>query len=268
MSALYRRLLSINAPLIVLLFLFYLFRNRGVHYTLVPGLLFAVLMQAAYAANKAITSQEDDENCPGETFSPRAAAALLYVSSAAALLSGGLLFVFYPHSRVLLFSMITFVLFYNQGLLKRVFLFKNAGVTLGFFCYLTLLPDLLVPTPFTLARSAALAVAEWESLIVIFVLTVVLDIRDMPGDRAAGIKTLPVRFGTGPTAAGMSMLIGLVLISHLRAGNTPAAFNTFVILLFSAGSAAPRSRAYYADFIMFEIIFLLLLFVSPLLYGR
>ena len=75
-------------------------------------------------------------------------------------------------------------------------------------------------------------------------LSVLFDIRDVKGDAAAGIRTIPVLIGARPASFSIAALASLLCLYAALHGNAYAASFCFVLALGGAFSAG-RGRAYY-----------------------
>ena len=185
--------------------------------------VFAVTL-FAYSFNRLADRAEDEYNLPGRTeFVDRYGRVLfglgtvLYLTAVGAVVVAGV-----PGAPALVLPPVVVVLYSVLGL-KRVLLVKNLLVGLswglialgmGVYHGDPTAPDVLGFTGFIMAMLTIAAA--------------VFDIKDIEGDRAEGIATLPVVFGPRTTrllAAGASLAVGylpLLVLSHALGGAVTA----------------------------------------------
>lgn len=93
-------------------------------------------------------------------------------------------------------------------------------------------------------------------LVFIFCITVLLDIRDVTGDREAGVSTLPVMIGVRASAWLLIILLAASGTSAFARGQTGVAVFSLGLALFPFFAIKPKSRLYYEGALAFINVFL------------
>jgi 4-hydroxybenzoate polyprenyltransferase len=190
------------------------------------GIVFAVTL-FVYSFNRIADRSEDARNLPGRAaFVDRygrallAVGGLLYLAVFVATLLRGV-----PGGPALAIPALVAVLYSVVGL-KRVLLVKNLAVGLswgfiplgvGVYHGVLWTVDILFTAAFvTLMLTVAAAV---------------FDIKDIEGDRAEGIRTVPIVLGVDRTrylAAGVSLVVGLVVVCLVVVGTLPPIYTVLL----------------------------------------
>lgn len=100
-------------------------------------------------------------------------------------------------------------------------------------------------------------------LVFLFCVTVLLDIRDITGDREAGVRTLPVMLGARASAGLLIVLLAAAGTAAIARGNAGGAVFSFGLAFFSFYAIKPKGRLYYEGALAFVNIFL----AGALVYG-
>jgi 4-hydroxybenzoate polyprenyltransferase len=176
-----------------------------------------------YSVNRATDVEEDELNVPGRAAFTRsygrgcvAVGVVLYALGVGVAVARGL-----PKAEFLVLPVGAAVL-YSMARLKRVLFMKNllVGVAWG-----------MIPLGVGAYYDTLLSV-EILSLAAVFamMLTVaaaVFDVKDIHGDRRAGVRTVPIRFGVRATrvaAAGVSLAVGVGVLVAVAGGIIPPRF--------------------------------------------
>lgn len=213
------------------------------------GAAFFVLMQSVYACDKMICSLEDRLNgvppvrgfvWPARLLLLAALPAILYIIS------------FEPLRWIIILIAVVLPLYSFEApgrlRLKAVPVLKPVLNTALLFSA-SVLPPVLIKygTGWPVIRGAVLS--SWQLLVFMFSVTVLLDIRDVEGDRAAGIRTLPVVLGAGAAAALLGCGLALAAFSGLKSGNIPVAAVSLLIAAFLVPALWKKGRGYYELFL-------------------
>jgi 4-hydroxybenzoate polyprenyltransferase len=190
-----------------------------------PLLLFIVFSATlfVYSVNLATDVEEDELNVPGRAAFTRSygrvcvvVGVVLYALAVGVAVVRGL-----PRAEFLALPVAAAVL-YSMARLKCVLLVKNflvgvawGTIPLGVGVYYGLLPSVEI---FGLATVFA---------VMLTVAAAVFDIKDVDGDRAAGVRTVPIRFGARATrvaAAGVSVAVAVGVLVAVAGGILPPRF--------------------------------------------
>lgn len=180
------------------------------------GIVFAVTL-FVYSFNRLADRSEDERNVPGRAAFVRrygrilfALGVVLYLAVVVVALLGGV-----PGAPALAIPAVVAVLYSVVGL-KRVLLVKNLMVGLSW----GLIP-LGVGVYYEVLWTRDILFMFAFVTTMVTVAAAVFDIKDIDGDRAEGIRTVPLVLGVGRTrqlAAGASLTVGLVVAGLLLAG--------------------------------------------------
>lgn len=185
-------------------------------HTVVPVVVCALMTFAVYNANKLSDLDEDTLNRPNETrFVVRHARAIAVLSGLAALLAVGLSAATggAVGAAVALLPVVAGVVYslpivpvgeYTR--IKDIYVANTALVALAWGVLIALFPAMLVPD---VGTGAVVAVCVYFFLRT-FISVEVFNVRDVVGDRASGVETLPVRLGVSDT---QTVLLALDLAS-------------------------------------------------------
>lgn len=182
----------------------------------VPAVVGALMAFAVYNANNLADRDEDAVNCPGRagfvarhgrSIAISAAVAALLALALAAVYGGavGGTVVLAPVFAGLVYSLPVFS-FAGVGRLKDVFLANTALVAAAWAVPIAVLPVVVAGEGRPLAVGVVCAYVYLRT----FVSVEVFNVRDVAGDRATGVETLPVRFGPTDTRR---FLVGLDALS-------------------------------------------------------
>lgn len=213
---------------------------------ILTGFSLFLLMQLAYIFDGRFKSEEDIVNLPsGENAGRKiglwpifllAALPITYILS-----SPGL----WP------LILIAFVLIpaYSNPAMKswrlKALPFLKPFVNVTGFWSVGILAPVLLKYPLSAALLAELAKSSLSGIIFFFCLTVLLDIRDVEGDRVAGLRTFPVSAGIPLTVAGLVLLLaGTGLAGYWKGDRNAICFSIFLIPCVGA-SLKFKSRLYY-----------------------
>lgn len=210
---------------------------------LLCGVSLWALAQLIYVYDSLFRTGEDVANIPGEAAGrsrswPVFAAA---AAPAACLVWAG----FWP---LVALGLAVIPLYSDPDLLprrlKEIPVLKNLLNVLDLWLAGVLVPVLFVhdlsgPLVLQLLRSTA------PLILLLFSLTVLLDVRDAHGDGAAGVRTIPVLAGSAVTAAGCAALCAAAAALFWTRGIPRGAAAAALMAVFSLGALKPRGRAYY-----------------------
>lgn len=216
-----------------------------------------------YSFNRIADLAEDEQNVPGRAEFVRRYGTLflvigvvLYVGASAIAVARGL-----PGAPALILPLVVAVLYSVVGL-KQVLLVKNllVGISWG-----------LIPL------GAGVYYGELESTDVLFMfafvttmLTIaaaIFDIKDIDGDREAGIRTLPVVVGSRVTrrlAAGATVLVSALVAGFVLSGILPPRYGTLLpftayVFCYSLFATPDKGPLFYGFIVDGEHVFLALL---------
>ena len=157
---------------------------------------------STYSLNKLTDMAEDSINMPERVKFIRGRKQLiLFTSLGAYLLAVPLTFSVAPKALLILFVPLLANLLYSSRLLpgiprmKDIPVMKNVFVAISWAMVCTLLPSADISN---VPRMTVLAVLYFM-FVKVFINTTLYDIRDVDGDRASGVKTIPVLLGTRKT---------------------------------------------------------------------
>lgn len=227
------------------------------------GLGFFVLLQLAYLVNKLYDRTEDAFNGEPVLFSWSSRPFWRNGFTAVFLLAAaGLVFLDGALFPVVLYSAaVTFAYSHPRLRLKEIFFLKPFINTLNFFL-------VAVISPFLLYDQGAWAYAPrlfWGAgrlLLMVLSLTLLFDVRDMRGDAASGLRTLPLLFGRGPVVLVIAAVSLAFALASFYAGAYLGGGNQLLIAAFALGALRERARGYYDALVFCEIAFLSLLFIA------
>ncbi len=177
---------------------------------------------STYSLNKLTDMAEDSINMPERVKFIRDRRQLILLTSLGAyLLSIPLAFSVTPKALPILFVPLLANLLYSSRLLpgiprmKDIPVMKNVFVATSWAMVCTLLPSVDISN---VPRMTALAVLYFM-FVKVFINTILYDIRDVDGDRASGVKTIPVLLGTKKTtmiqlAINSTILFILALLNN------------------------------------------------------
>lgn len=187
-----------------------------------PFVVFAVTM-FVYSANRVLDLEADARNVPSRAAFTRdhgrtclAVGTLLYAGAALLALSLGL-----PHVEVMLLPLVVTVCYSLAGL-QRLPLVKNLLVG-GSWGLIPLGTAVYVGAGLTVP---VLVLAGYVTCL-LTAAAMVFDIKDIDGDRAAGIRTIPVCFGTATTrrlAQAVNWALAVAVVALVASGVVPTAF--------------------------------------------
>lgn len=216
-----------------------------------------------YSVNRVTDVEEDELNVPGRAAFSKSygrvcliASAVLYVFVVGAAVVRGL-----PKAEFLVVPVAAAVL-YSLARLKRVFLVKNllvgvawGSIPLGVGVYYDVLwttEVLFLAAFFTTMLTVAAAI---------------FDIKDVDGDRAAGIRTVPIAVGIRATrvaAAAVTVAVALVVCVVVRRGILPGKFLVLLgflgyVLAYVPFATPERGPLFYGFVVDGEHVFLAVL---------
>jgi 4-hydroxybenzoate polyprenyltransferase len=230
-----------------------------------PFIVFAVTL-FVYSANRLLDLAEDEQNVPGRAAFTRrygryclAGGAALYLGAVAVAVT-----VDVPAIPALFLPVLVTV-GYSWGGLKRVLLVKNilVGVSWGF---VPLGVGVYSGRP---GHPTVWFLAGWVTC-VLTVAAIVFDIKDVAGDRAAGVHTLPTRYGPATTrrvAQAANVAISLAVVGAVFAGFVDRSLLLLLALHCYVGAYVPfaipdRGPLFYGFAVDGEHVFLALVVVS------
>lgn len=235
-----------------------------------PFIAFAVTM-FVYSANRLLDLAEDERNLPTRAAFTRrygryclAASVALYLGAVAVAVTFDV-----PGVPALLVPVVVTVL-YSWGGLKRVLLVKNllVGASWGL---IPLGVGVYTGRP---AHPTILALGSWVGC-TLTVAAVVFDIKDVEGDRAAGIHTVPTRYGPATTrrvAQAANVAVSAAVVGAVLTGLVSTSL--LVLLAFHAyvggyiTVAAPdRGPLFYGFVVDGEHVFLALVVTALEMLG-
>lgn len=202
-----------------------------------------VITQITYAYDARFRSREDEINRPeggGGAINGWYLLAAAVIPLAVMLLAG----LWAP----LVYAAVVMFLYSDPGIfpqrLKTIPGLKTLVMTLSFWVVGVLTPallkyDLSGALVYSLLRSTV------PLLVFLFCITVLLDIRDVKGDREAEVSTLPVITGVPASAGLLLVLLAAGGAAAFAGGNTGGAFFAFALAVFTALAVKPRGRPYY-----------------------
>lgn len=182
------------------------------------SLCFAVFLMtfSVYSLNKLTDIREDAINTPERLkFLVGRKKQVLYIALCAYALSAIIAFNNKPSALPVIFIPIVANALYSSRLLpgvprlKDIPVMKNVIVALSWALVCTLMPALQMNEPLK-----AVTLVIYFMVARVFVNTVIFDIRDVDGDRANGVRTIPVILGTGKTTA-ILLAVNSTLLSWL-----------------------------------------------------
>lgn len=210
---------------------------------LLCGFSFWALVQLSYIYDSLFRTREDAVNLPG---TPEGTARTWPVFAAALVPAVYIARLgFWP---MIVIALLIIPFYSDPSLsgrrLKSITMVKSLVSVLNFWLVGVLVPVLLkhdfsFGLLFSVLRSSLLLLGF------VFLLTVLLDVRDVDGDREGGILTLPVLLGPRATAAGIGVLLAAGGVYLYRAGLAPAAFFTWLMALFAFAAMRRPGRAFY-----------------------
>ncbi|MBI5630820.1 MAG: UbiA family prenyltransferase [Elusimicrobia bacterium] len=229
------------------------------------GACFASLAAFVYLFNKLHDSREDAVNTPENCLTARqwkilaCASALAFMAPLAYLFRLGLPRLWGPYLGLgalnILYSL---PLGENRWRLKK-FPLSKAGVTMLNGFWIIVMAPILAWHPFPWRGLPRILLGSIPLFLIIFGTAVLLDIRDMEGDRDSGNRTIPLIMGAGP-AAGMVCLLMLAacLPVFWPAGRHPERGLPLIVAAFALGAPAARGSLYYHGLILAQCAALLL----------
>lgn len=211
--------------------------------TLLCGFAFWWLVQLSYIYDSLFRTREDAVNLPGaaegsgRTWPVFAAAA----GPAAYIAWLG----FWPMIAVAL----TIIPLYSDPSLgwrrlKTVPVVKSLVSVLNFWLVGVLVPVLL-KNDFSAQLLFSVLQSSAPLLVFLFLLTVLLDVRDVEGDREGGVMTLPVLFGARAAAAATGIVFAAGAWALLRSERASDGLLPAFLALFAFAAAKPRGRSFY-----------------------
>jgi len=224
------------------------------------GLGFAALLQAGYLANKLYDRAEDAFNGEPLTLPGAAVAwqrALAAVFAAVSLALAAAVPALWP---ILLYSAAAAFAYSHPAVrLKGYPLVKPLVNTANFFLVAVMAPALIADAG-AWAHLAAYLAGTWRLLLVVLSLTLLFDVRDLPGDRRAGLRTLPVALGRGAVLGGIILANLLAGLIDLAARSHYGAATHLLVAAAAAGALKERGRRYYDALALAVLLLLALLF--------
>lgn len=224
--------------------------------TLLCGLSFWFLVQLSYVYDSLFRTREDAVNLPG---TKEGVGRTWPVFAAAAVPAAYIAWLGFGPMILVAFLIIPF---YSDPTLaprrlKSIALVKSLVSVLNFW-----LVGILVPVLLKHELSFALALQVLRSTVLplafVFLLTVLLDVRDVEGDREGEVYTIPVLLGPRATAAGIGALLGAGGAYLFSVYQFSAGIFCWVVASFSFAAMKPRGRAFY-EWLLAALNFLLAL---------
>jgi len=263
----FKTLFQFNVPLVLVIVLLYYLRARAVFGSigrdaLWIGLALFAGIQSTYVLNKALDVREDSINCPDETILPARRKPLVLVSTLIACLAAAYIASFPRLRSITAFAVVPTILYLMGGLKKNGFL-KSPCIAVGFFLYIVVFPALM-KSPLSFHDFWTLMLESWGVILTIFCLTVLLDVRDIEGDRLAGVKTIPVLLGHRTTIFLLVAALFLKAYHDVSQHQMSEASNATVFGLVSLFAWRPRPRAYFSAFLAAELAYLSFCFIRQL----
>jgi 4-hydroxybenzoate polyprenyltransferase len=186
---------------------------------------------SVYNLNKLTDIKEDSINAPERMkFLAGKRAQMLYVSLGAYVLSAAIAFLTLPSALPVVFIPLAANTLYSSRLipsiprLKDIPVMKNVTVALSWAFVCTLMPGIEMNEPVK-----AVMPVVYFMIARVFINTVIFDIRDVDGDRANGIRTLPVIMGERKTTFTL-LAVNSTLIPWLMAGRGSELLAVIMIL--------------------------------------
>ena len=247
-SRLFELFLKYRTALPLCAFLLYLNTAKTVSGGIGPeaflcGLSFFILVQLSYIYDSLFRTREDAVNLPG---APEGTGRAWPVFAAAAAPAAYIAWLGFWPMIAIAFLIIPF--YSDPSLtgrrLKSLPIVKSLVSVLNFW-----LVGIVVPVVLVHDLSAALLLSLLRSsgplLFFVFLLTVVLDIRDVQGDSEGGVDTIPVLIGPRVTAAAAGALFAAGAWYLLSVGKTYICVLLVLLSVFSFLAVKPRGRAFY-----------------------
>lgn len=210
--------------------------------TFLCALSVLVLTQITYAYDARFKSREDEINRPqgGGALSGRYLLAAAVIPLAVMLLAG----LWAP----LVYAAVVTFLYSDPGIFPRR-LKTIPGVKMLVMMSSFWVAGVLTPALLKYEMSGGLVLSLLRStvplLVFLFCLTVLLDIRDVAGDREAGVRTLPVIIGVPASAGLLVLLLAAGGAAAFAGGYTGGALLAFALAVFTVLAVKPRGRLYY-----------------------
>ncbi|HBB68263.1 MAG: hypothetical protein A2X28_02995 [Elusimicrobia bacterium GWA2_56_46] len=201
-------------------------------------------IQLSFSADSAFAPKEDIfNNCSRLPAGPAAKAAFFIAMAAVSAYLSSM-----PGQWMLPASGLIVIALYSLPVMGRYrlknFFFAKTLISSFFFLWAIVLSPVILRYGFS---SAVIYEALSSGAIIVPIsmcLSVLFDIRDVKGDAAAGIRTIPVLIGARPASFSIAALAALLCFYAALHGNAYAASFCFILALGGAFSAG-KSRAYY-----------------------
>lgn len=210
---------------------------------LLCGLAFWYLVQLTYVYDAVFRGPEDAVNLPG---APAGAGRAWPVLAAAAPAAAYIAWLgFWP---MIVVALLVVPAYSDPGLaprrLKTLPAVKTLVNVLHFWLVGVLVP-VLVTYDFSAALLLTLLRSTWPLLLFCFCLTVLLDVRDVEGDREAGVFSIPVLIGPAAAAGLAALLCFAAGAVYNSKGDLFGALLSAALGLFSLAAVRPRGRSFY-----------------------
>lgn len=186
---------------------------------------------SVYNLNKLTDIGEDAINTPERLrFLAGKRTQMLYISLGAYVLSAIIAFLKLPSALPVIFIPLAANALYSARLipgiprLKDIPIMKNVIVAISWASVCTLMPALETNEP-----AKAIILVTYFMMARVFVNTVVFDIRDVDGDRANGVRTIPVILGRGKTTAVL-LSVNTTLLPWIMVGGSSELLAAIMIL--------------------------------------
>jgi 4-hydroxybenzoate polyprenyltransferase len=224
-----------------------------------------------YSLNRLTDIEEDARNVPSRAaFVDRYGRTFFLVGTALYLLAVGGAFVLGLPGAPFMGLPVVVAALYSLFRVKQYLLVKNLIVGfswgiiplgVGFYYGAVLVPEILVPFGFF--------------TVMLTVAAAVFDIKDMEGDRAEGIRTVPIAFGPAATRAGalaVTVAVGIAVVGLVAAGIVPRRYLVLIGFLAYVAAYVPfatedRGPLFYGFVIDGEHVFLTVLVLATEALG-
>lgn len=223
------------------------------------GIVFSTTL-FVYSVNRVTDIEEDTQNVPTRAaFTQRygrpiaAVGSLLYLGAVVVAVAIGL-----PMVEFLVLPLVAAVLYSVLGL-KRVLLVKNllVGIAWGII-------PLGIGVYYGILWTVEILFLSGIVTVMITVAAAIFDIKDIEGDREAGVRTIPIVFGVHETqvfAAAVTLAVAATVIGSIVAGVVPVSFAVLLgffayVLAYIPFSSPDRGPLFYGFVVDGEHIFL------------
>lgn len=238
----------------------------GLPIDLLPACLVFGATMVVYGVNRFTDLAVDEQNVPGRAAFTRRYGVWLFTAGVALyLMAVGVAVANSVQHAVFLWLPPVVAVVYSLQSIQRAFIVKNVVVGTGWAAI-----PVGVGSYYDVLWTPEILVMAGGTAVLVSVAAMVFDVKDIEGDRAVGVRTVPTEYGPAWTrriAIIVSLLVGIAVVGTVASGVVPLGFVALVALsgyvsIYSVFATPKRTPLFYGFIIDGEHLFLALVVLT------